>query len=296
MREIIEKDIKVIEELKEKLFQGQEIKNIERLGGLTNHSYHVTLSTDDLVFRLPGEGTEELINRQDEKIATDLASSVDVDSTILYFDEKGIKISKFIENAITMSPESLRTDENIKLIAEAFTKLHKCGVDTKVLFDIIKVAEDYERFIIKNNVKLFNGYETYKSKVKNFMDEYHLDYKNLVPCHNDSLCENWIRSNDRIFLIDWEYAGMNDAMWDLADVSIEANYSLEEDNKLLNYYSNNNTTQEMKERFIANKVFIDYLWSLWGLTRVPFEKTMTTYAENRYERMKENIKKLEELK
>lgn len=296
MKEIIKEDVEVIEDLTKKIFCGQEIKNIERLGGLTNHSYHITLTNDDLVFRLPGEGTEELINRHDEKIATDLASSVDVDSPTLYFDDKGIKISKYIENAITMNPEALRKEENIKLVAEAFTKLHTCGVDTKVLFDIIKVAEDYEKFIIKNNVNLFDEYDFYKTKVKQFMDEYHLDYENLVPCHNDPLCENWIRSDNRIFLIDWEYAGMNDAMWDLADVSIEADYNLEEDKKLLNYYSNNNITQKMHQRFIANKVFIDYLWSLWGLTRVPFEDSMTVYAKDRYERMKQNIKKLEDLK
>ncbi len=46
-----------------------------------------------------------------------------------------------------------------------------------------------------------------------------------TPCHNDPLCENWLRDPKRIYLVDWEYAGMNDPLWDLADISIEAGYT-----------------------------------------------------------------------
>ena len=58
-----------------------------------------------------------------------------------------------------------------------------------------------------------------------------------VPCHNDSLIGNWVLDeNNKLYLIDWEYSGMNEAMWDLSCLSIEAVYSPENDETLINYY------------------------------------------------------------
>ena len=115
-----------------------------------------------------------------------------------------------------------------------------------------------------------------------------------VPCHNDSLIGNWVLDGDgRLYLIDWEYSGMNEAMWDLSCLSIEANYGPAEDAELLEAYydcEGRKVRIEDKKRFIAAKMYVDYLWTLWGLTRVPFDGAfMQEYADNRYMRLKKNI-------
>lgn len=113
-----------------------------------------------------------------------------------------------------------------------------------------------------------------------------------VPCHNDPLCENWVMGKDGLYLIDWEYAGMNDGMWDLADVSIEASYNEVQDRALLNAYFGRQETLDEKRRFLANKIYLDYLWTLWGLTRVFFDgEVMQSYADKRYVRLKTNLLK-----
>ena len=113
-----------------------------------------------------------------------------------------------------------------------------------------------------------------------------------VPCHNDPLCENWIYGDNQLYLIDWEYAGMNDGMWDLADVSIEADYNDEHDEILLKEYLGKEPSLIERQRFIANKLYLDYLWTLWGKTRVPYDgDEMEEYALNRYIRLKSNLKK-----
>lgn len=286
-------DVKKIEELKEKLFKDQSIKNITRLGGLTNHSYRVQFEKDAYVFRLPGEGTEELISRKNEEISTRVASSAGVDAQMLYFDEEGNKVTKFISNAVTMSPEAMRKEENIILAANSFRKLHSCNVNTEIPFDVIQMAEDYERFILSNNGTMYADFNEIREKVYGYFKQYPIKKEELVPCHNDPLCENWIRSDEKIYLIDWEYAGMNDPLWDVADLSIEADYSDEQDRLLLNTYFNHTYDETTYKRFLVNKIYIDYLWSLWGKTRVPFDSSMEEYAKQRYERMKANIKKVE---
>ena len=118
-----------------------------------------------------------------------------------------------------------------------------------------------------------------------------------VPCHNDSLMGNWVLDGDgKLYLIDWEYSGMNEAMWDLSCLSIEADYSPELDNQLLEAYFGRPATVEEKKRFIAAKMYVDYLWTLWGLTRVPFDGDfMQEYADGRYMRLKKNIEAYKKL-
>ncbi|MDH6366302.1 MULTISPECIES: choline/ethanolamine kinase family protein [unclassified Breznakia] len=292
--QIDKNDKNQILKLVQKIFNEKEALSIDRLGGLTNHTYRVDLLTGCYVFRLPGEGTEELIDRKNEKTSTTLSSKLGIDTEIIYFDDDGKKITPYIPNAITMSDESLRKEDNLERVAKIFKVLHNSRTNTGVEFNVMKIANEYETFIKNHKVELPRNFDFYKKMVGDLYKKYKLTDNQLVPCHNDPLCENWIRSGDRMFLIDWEYAGMNDPLWDIADVSIEANYTTEHDELLLKAYKGK-VTNELKKRFLLNKVLIDYLWSLWGWTRVPFEKEMVDYAIPRYERMKQSLIELGEL-
>lgn len=285
-----EKDRKMILKLAEDILGSKNLKRIERMGGMTNHSYRIILDCGDYVFRIAGEGTDELIDRKAEKISTELGCSLNIDTKLLYFNEKtGAKITEYIEDAETMSKERLKDPENLKMAACLLRTLHTCGKDTHVPFRVFEIAADYENFIRKNQVCLFEDYEEKKNQVLSIKKDLDKKQTLLVPCHNDPLCENWIKGKDRMYLIDWEYAGMNDPLWDVADVSIEAALNTDEEEILLNAYFEERISSESRIRYNANKVFIDFLWSLWGLTRVPFDEGMTEYAEKRWERMKRNM-------
>jgi thiamine kinase-like enzyme len=290
----METDLPQINKVLKKLTADTSCIKMERMGGMTNHSYHVLMDNgENLAVRLPGDGTEKLICRPDEKVSTELACSLDIDSDLLYFGEDGTKVSKYIEDAVTMSPESLRKKENILQAAGILKALHTCGADTKVPFEVFDMAANYEKIVMGNKVPLYMDYPNIKSKVMEIKDSIdRLTGVKKVPCHNDPLCENWVMGKDGLYLIDWEYAGMNDGMWDLADVSIEASYNEVQDRALLNAYFGRQETLDEKRRFLANKIYLDYLWTLWGLTRVFFDgEVMQSYADKRYVRLKTNLLK-----
>lgn len=290
MKEIIENDVAKLKELSLKVLKEDHFQSIERLGGMTNHSYRVQTPKHDVVFRIPGEGTEAMINRENEIIANKLASQLDIDTQLLYIDTKGHKVSPYIKDAITMDSKRMSDPTFIRLAAEVLKKLHQCQVNTNVQFDIKKTAFEYEECIKNNGVAFFDDYAKYQQVFFDLYEQFHLPEEKLVPCHNDPLCENWIYSNHRMYLIDWEYAGMNDPLWDLADLSIEAGFNHEQDRLLLSAYDPLNLNPDMWQRFYVNKVFIDYLWSLWGLARLPYDASLLAYGQARYERMKQNLK------
>lgn len=281
-----------IDELAAVYFPNNKIADVKRLGGLTNFSFKVDFENgESYVFRLPGEGTEELINRHDEKVSTTLACDLGIDSELIMFDDdNGIKIMKFVSNGETMNDEKLRKDKSIEEIADIFKKLHGSGVDTKIPFEVFDMANGYEKFIIANGVELYDDWDEIRSAVMALKKRVDKVGTTKAPCHNDSLCENWLHDADRMYLIDWEYAGMNDPYWDLADISIEAAYDKEMDDKLLKRYHDGEPTKNQRLRFEANKIYLDFLWTLWGKTRVPFDgEPLEEYARNRYERLKKNM-------
>ena len=287
IKSIENEDIPKINELLFIVFKDSKYSKIERLGGMTNHSYKITRNDGhEYLVRLPGEGTEEMINRKDERKSTLLACQLDIDAPLIYFDDSGRKVMQFIHNPQTMNDKVMRKEENLKQAANIFRRLHTCKVDTGVKFDVFEMASLYERIIAKAGVELYEDYDISRKAVINIKTE--MNRKNdihKVPCHNDSLMGNWVLDeNGRLYLIDWEY------MWDLSCLSIEANFSEEDDEKLLKTYFGRQVREEEKKYMIASKLYVDYLWTLWGLTRIQFDgQFMKDYADMRYYRFKKNL-------
>ncbi len=289
---IVQKDLPKVKELCINVL-GHNYVQIERMGGLTNHTYHVIMEDGkEYVVRIPGDGTEELIVRSNEKISTELACKLEIDAQMLYFGKDGSKVTEYIPSAITMTADTLKEDVHIYQIADIFRKLHTCGVDTGIPFEVFDMAMGYEKIISDNQVPIYDDYLNIKSIVMKIKAEIDANCKiTIVPCHNDALCANWVTGeNGKMYLIDWEYAGMNDGMWDLADVSIEANYDRNTDNKLLKAYLKREPHDIDWKHFLASKIYVDYLWTLWAKTRVPYDgQSMEDWAIERYTRLKANI-------
>lgn len=293
LRVIEEEDIPKLRELLNEVFGDGDWKDIQRLGGMTNHSYKITRNDDqEYLVRIPGEGTEEMINRSDERKSTELGCKLGIDAPLIYFNDDGRKVMKFIHDPQEMNEEVMQKKENLVQAAEIFHRLHTCGVDTGVRFEVFEMAELYEKIIREGGVAFYDDYEDVKKIVMKIKTEVDKDGEApKVPCHNDSLIGNWVLDGSgKLFLIDWEYSGMNEAMWDLSCLSIEANYSKNNDQDLLEAYYGRKATVDEQKRFIAAKLYVDYLWTLWGLTRVPYDgEFMQEYADNRYIRLKSNI-------
>ncbi len=293
VREIETADLPKLKDLLTRVFGDGTWKDIQRLGGMTNHSYKITRNDgQEYLVRIPGEGTEKMINRLDERKSTELACNLGIDASLLFFGDDGRKVMRFIHDPQVMNEEVMRRKENLLQAAEIFHRLHTCGVNTGVRFEVFEMATLYEKIIRDGGVAFYEDYDAVKQTVMDIKDA--VDKNGVaekVPCHNDSLMGNWVLDKDgKLYLIDWEYSGMNEPMWDLSCLSIEAEYTEQNDDDLLEAYFGRKASNDEKKRFIAAKMYVDYLWTLWGLTRVPFDgQFMQEYADHRYNRLKKNI-------
>ncbi|GAA0179295.1 winged helix-turn-helix transcriptional regulator [Clostridium sediminicola] len=269
-----------------------KIKNIQPIGGMTNKNFKISINDESFVLRLPGYGTDEMISRKNEFKNSAYAHTYGFDTEVMYFNEtSGIKISRFVENAETLNGSTAKKEDNMKLVANILKQLHTSEIVFENKFDVFHLINIYESLLKKYNGKNFEDYEIIKEKVFKLKD-YIFDLNvPEVPCHNDTVPENFIKNgDDKIFLIDWEYSGMNDPMWDLAAHSLECDFSQDEEELFLKIYFDGEYDTSTNIRLLINKILQDFLWALWTNIKEAKGDDFGTYGYDRYVRVKENLK------
>ncbi|PWW02111.1 thiamine kinase-like enzyme [Hoeflea marina] len=267
---------------------------VERLGGLTNLVFRV----GDYCLRLPGKGTEEYINRAHEAVAAREAAGAGVSPEVVHVDAAtGIMVTCFIEGARTMSPRAFRDDPgSVRRAGEAFRQLHGSGAQFPSTFDLFAMIDDYLSILSKKDVALPHGYHDAVALAENVRAALAARSLPSVTCHCDPLCENFLDTGERIWIVDWEYSGMNDPMWDLGDLSVEGEFDADQDEALLDAYFGGVPAPADRGRMVIYKAMCDLLWTLWGLIQLangnPADD-FRAYAERRFARCRKLMASVE---
>ncbi|WHY77459.1 NTP transferase domain-containing protein [Neobacillus sp. WH10] len=268
-----------------------EVTSIEALGGLTNRNFKVTIGGQEYAARIPGKGTEQYINRYDEKINSEITSRLGINPEVIYFSGKtGLKIVKFIPDAETLNPRTGTREDNLIQVAGIFNRLHSSGETFNARFDVFEKITEYETILAELNGEVFEGHDQVKQQVLELEEYYKSLNVPLVPCHNDPLAENFVKSGEeKMFLVDWEFSGMNDPLWDVAAYIIEAELSPAEEKLFLLQYFNGSVTAENQQQLLLNKIFLDFLWTIWALMKEAGGEDFGSYAFNRFTRAQKNL-------
>lgn len=258
---------------------------IERLGGLTNMVFRL----GEYCLRLPGKGTEEYINRQNEAVAVQVAAAASVSPEILYIDrESGVMVSRFVEGATTMSPEAFKTVPGAPTRAGiAFRKLHGNGAAFPAQFELFAMIDEYLGVLANKNIDLPEGYHDALREAESVREALSAHPLPNVSCHCDPLCENFLDTGHRMWIVDWEYCGMNDPMWDLADLAVEGEFDPAQEEEMIRAYFDKGPTRSERGRIVIYKAMSDLLWTLWGLIQLANDNPAVdfrAYAEDRFAR------------
>jgi len=270
-------------------FQDKGISRIEVLpGGLTNNNYKVTIDGCTYALRLAGEGTMEYLNRPAEKHNAQKMSDLTVNAPIIYYDETtGNQVCKYIDNCITLHPEHFSKHHYIKLAAQVFRKYHTSGEKFISEFNPLRETRTYRNLLTQKKYGFYEGSELMSKKLDEIEALLEKHPAHSAPCHNDPLCENWLDDQKNFYLIDWEYGGMNDPLFDLGALSIEANLNDEQERYLLQEYFGGDLTEKQWGSLIINKFLCDALWSYWAVLQIANGKAYEDYwpyGLNRYNR------------
>ncbi|UCI31418.1 phosphotransferase family protein [Mesorhizobium sp. B4-1-4] len=259
--------------------------SLDRLGGLTN----LVFRAGDYCLRIPGKGTQEYINRANEAVAARAAAKAGVSPEVLYVDaDTGVMVTRFIAGAETMSPEKFRERPGSPARAgEAFRKLHTSGAVFPFRFELFAMIDDYLKVLSTKDVALPAGYHDVVREAESVRSALAAHPLPLVACHCDPLCENFLDTGDRMWIVDWEYSGMNDPLWDLGDLSVEGKFDAFQDEEMMRAYFGGEARPAEHGRIIIYKAMCDLLWTLWGLIQLANNNPVDdfrAYADSRFAR------------
>lgn len=236
----------------EAIFSAKNVKIEKRLlGGMSNYTYVINADGVLYTFRIPGDYSEYFVDRNIEKANIALMEKLGISNETIYLNtENGEKISRYVEGV------SLHTLEDFpyEKVSNLLKKIHNSGLKADNDYDPFGRLEHYEKVNKVLGFILPEEYKELKEKFYRFKD--YLLSQEKVLCHGDSQPSNFILNGDEISVVDFEFTGNNDPIYDIACF---ANIKLEHGLKLLNVYFEE-VDDDKYNRFILWRTFQALQW------------------------------------
>jgi len=267
--------------------------------GMTNRSFLFTCQGKDYIIRVPGEGTDRLINRRQEAEVYDVINHEGISDEVIYIDSTyGYKISRFWESARVCNPFCVA---DVRLCMQKLRAFHCKGFQVKHEFDIFGQIQFYENLWAKRPTG-YRDYETVKEKVFSlggYIDRY---IEKKVLAHIDAVPDNFLfildeNKKEEIRLIDWEYAGMQDPHVDIAMFCIYSMYDRRQADWLIDLYFEEGCAKEIRAKIYCYIAACGLLWSNWceykrqlGVEFGGYASAQYRFAEEYYQIAQESMK------
>jgi thiamine kinase-like enzyme len=268
----------------DRLWPGRTASVAALSGGITNRNYRVDVEGSSYVLRVGGKDTDLLgIDRTIEYAASLMAAGAGVGPEVIAFVEpEGWLVTRFIDGR-SLTPEEIRTPEGIRRVASALRKIHGAG-KIPGWFDAHAVVDAYRDEAVAHGVSIpseFDGAHSVSERIRRARGP-----QPQVPCHNDLLNANFLDDGE-IRVVDWEYAGMGDRFFDLANLSVNHDFGLEEDSLLLAAYFGTELRGHLAALRLM-RVMSDFREAMWGVLQSGISELdfdFTGYAAKHFKRL-----------
>ncbi len=258
-------------------------------GGITNRNFRVTLGGAEYVVRRPGKDTELLgIDRSAELLANEAAAALGIAPAVAAI-VGGCLVTSFVA---CRSLEQQEVGAAVEEIARALRAFHDSGVRLPARFWVPELLEDYATIAETRGARLTDGYGAARDVAARIAAA--LPLHEPRPCHNDLLAGNLIRADEdgRILLVDWEYAGIGDARFDLGNLSVNNGFDEATDERLLRSYHGEPPSDAQRAALKLMRVLSDAREGAWGVVQGAISELdfdFAGYASEHFERLRTTV-------
>ena len=254
-------------------------------GGITNHNVKVSLDGETYVLRIVGADTNLLgIDRTVELAATEAAAEVGVGPEVAAFVEpEGWLVTRFLSGEIPPI-ERMREPGMLARVAEALRAFHG-SPPIPGRFDSFRVVETYRETAIARGGAIPEAYGWAHGIAQRI--ERLRGGAELKPCHNDLLNANFLDDGERLRIVDWEYAGMGDPFFDLANFAVNHELDGEASATLLGAYLGEAHPEDVASLDLM-RFMSDFREAMWGVVQAAVSELdfdFTAYATEHFERL-----------
>lgn len=245
--------------------------------GMTNRSFLVSAKGKEYIFRLPGEGTDQLVDRYREYSNYLALAGKGLSDVVIYHNPvSGIKITEFIHGCRMPDKTNM---EDLALCMTALRKMHGCGISVEHTFDFEQRILYYEQLCVQEGIEFLSDYDTCRGLARRVLNELALLPKETCFCHIDSVPGNFlIGPQSEVTIIDWEYAGQCDPIADPAMWCLSARYDKRWCDRTLRLYCGAEPTQNQWKRFYSYLSLGGFMWSLWASYKASLGESYGEYG------------------
>ena len=242
-----------------------EVTNITVLKkGMTNRSFLFSCKDKKYIMRIPGEGTDQLINRRQEAAVYQTIAGRKICDEIAYINpENGYKITEYLEGARVCNAEN---EEDLQKCIKKLREFHGQKLKVDHSFELFGQMEYYES-LWEGTPSAYKDYEKTKEHVLQLKDYIEANAGEQVLTHIDAVPDNFLfvkeNGKEEIRLIDWEYAGMQDPHVDIAMFCIYSLYKKEQVDHLIDLYFEGNCDERTRIKIYCYIAVCGLLWSNW---------------------------------
>jgi thiamine kinase-like enzyme len=242
------------------------------------------------VIRVPGKDTSLLgIDRSAERKANENAAAIGVAPRVVaQLDDPACLVTEFVE-CREMTAEDLRVPETMSTVIGELRKVHDSGTELPTSFDSFRVVEDYRETAASRGGEIPTAYEEAHEQAGRIESALSGPEHDPVPCHNDLLAGNFLRGAERIWIVDWEYAGMGDRYFDLANFAINNELEVSQHPELLADYFAEEATARRLATLRLMQFMSDFREAMWGVVQTvasDLDFDFKDYAATHFERMR----------
>jgi len=261
-------------------------------GGITNRNWLVAIGAERFVVRSPGKDTDLLgIDRGHEREASERAASLGIGPEVVAFVEPGgALVTRFVADAETLGPAAFARPGVLDAAAGLLRRFHESPPISSA-FDWFGVPGDYASTATARGVVVPDTYERSMAKAREVRSAFAANPEPPVPCHNDLLGANFLQASDgRLWLLDWEYAGMNDRFFDLGNLAVNNTLDADAEVALVEAYFGAVTTLRLA-RLRLMKVMSDLREAMWGVVQQglsALDVDYVAYAGEHFDRLLTN--------
>ena len=258
-------------------------------GGITNRNYRARFGGREVVIRLPGKDTGLLeIDRQAERAANECAARAGVAPEVAtMLDEPPALVTYFVEGS-EMSAAELREPETLRGVAAALRGFHECAERLPTSFSSFRIVETYAARARERGGEVPAAYEPAHAAAARIEAAMARREEVPVPCHNDLLAANFIRSPEGVRIVDWEYAGMGDRFFDLGNFAVNNELGPGDEAALLEAYFGESATGSRLAALRLMRFMSDFREAMWAVlqgTISDLEFDFAAYADRHFGRL-----------
>ena len=234
--------------------------------GLTNKSFVFEINGIEYIYRHPGDGTESIVNRKNEKKSLVLAKQFGIDPTYIYLDvNEGWKISQFIAD---FREPDYNSFNDSKLIIKTLRKLHNLPITVDYGLDPIKDSIEIEKLLKQKDPNCFKPYQQLKENILKLYSLTENDGIEKCFCHGDTYQPNWmILPDNSVILIGWEYSGVSDPGIDIGYYIVDGQYNFQQAEQFIKEYLQQDYNPTTRLHYLCYISIIAYYWFVWALYR-----------------------------